>query len=91
MSSVSSKSTAMHSPGVSGAARRDGKTLNAGDLVWSGWRPQPPVQGREPRREDRRGVGWVRSTREGGESRWREGALLEDATLAGKEWGLWQR
>jgi|ERR1051325_2194636 hypothetical protein len=32
-----------------------------------------------------RGVGRAHSTAEGGESRWREGALLEDATPAGKE------
>jgi RNA-directed DNA polymerase len=32
-----------------------------------------------------RGVGRAHSTDEGGESRWREGALLEDATPAGKE------
>src|SRR6266511_1109384 len=35
-----------------------------------------------------RGVGRVRSTDEGGESRWREGALLEDATSARKELGI---
>src|SRR6266511_4761255 len=36
----------------------------------------------------RRGVGRVRITDEGGESRWREGALLEDATSARKELGI---
>ena len=34
-----------------------------------------------------RGVGRVHSTEEGGESRWREGALLDGATPAGKERG----
>jgi hypothetical protein len=52
--------------------------------------PQLSAQGREPRREGWRGIGWVRSTDEGGESRWREGALLDDATGAGKERGLWR-
>jgi hypothetical protein len=37
-----------------------------------------------------RGVGRVHCTREGGESRWREGALLDDASSAGKERGLWE-
>ena len=90
VSLVSSKITTTHFPGVAGAARHEGKALNAGDLARCGWRPQPSVQGREPRRGGRRGVGWVRSTCEGGESRWREGALLDDATDAGKEWGLWR-
>jgi hypothetical protein len=74
-SSVSSKTTTMRSPGVAGAARRDRKALNTGDLDRRGWLPRPSAQGREPRRKGRRGVGWVRSTDEGGESRWREGAL----------------
>lgn len=78
------------SSGVAGAARREGKALNTGDLDRSGWQPQPSAQGRKPRREGRRGVGRVRSTGEGGESRWREGALLDDATPAGKERRLWQ-
>ena len=37
-----------------------------------------------------REVGRVRSTGEGGESRSREGALLDDATTAVKERGLWR-
>jgi len=37
-----------------------------------------------------RGVGRVHSTDEGGESRWREGALLDGATPAGKERRLWR-
>ena len=35
------------------------------------------------------GVGRVRSTWEGGESRWREGALLDEATTVVKKRGLW--
>lgn len=79
-----------HSPGVAGAARRDRNALNTGDLDRCGWQPQPTAQGRKPRRADRRGVGRVRSTDEGGENRRREGALLDDATPAGKERRLWQ-
>jgi hypothetical protein len=37
-----------------------------------------------------REVGRVHGTSEGGESRWRDGALLEDATFAVKEGGLWE-
>ena len=77
-------------PGVAGTARREGKTLNVGDLDRSGWRPQPEAQGRKPRPWGRRGVGGVRSTCEGGESRWREGALLDGAYRAAKERGLWR-
>ena len=77
--------------GVIGAARREGKALNVGDLDRSGRRPRPQLQGRKPRAEGRREVGWVRSTSEGGENRWREGALLDGATSAGKERRLWER
>jgi hypothetical protein len=37
-----------------------------------------------------REVGRVHGTDEGGESRWRDGALLDDATSAAKERGLWE-
>lgn len=36
------------SPGVTGAARRERKALNTGDLVRCGWPPQPRQQGRKP-------------------------------------------
>ena len=78
------------SPGVAGVARRDRNALNVGDLAWCGRQPQLIAQGRKPRRSGRRGVGRVRSTDEGGESRWREGALLDAVTDAGKERRLWQ-
>ncbi|MSP59087.1 MAG: hypothetical protein EXR72_01890 [Myxococcales bacterium] len=45
---MGSKNAPTHSPGVAGAARRDGKALNTGDLVRCGWHPQPQAQGREP-------------------------------------------
>lgn len=43
------------------------------------------VQGASQGRRAGRGVGWVHGTGEGGESRWRDGALLDDATTAAKE------
>ena len=47
--------------------------------------PTTGHQGREPRTRAGRGVGRGRSTREGGESRWREGPLLDDASLQGRD------
>ncbi len=76
--------------GVAGTARRDRKALNVGDLDRSGRQPQPAVQGRELRLWTGRGVREARSTDESGESRWREGASLSNATPAGKERGLWR-
>lgn len=48
------------------------------------------AQGASQGRGAGRGVGRVHCTWEGGESRWRDGALLDDATSAGKEGGLWR-
>ena len=76
--------------GVTGTARCEGKALNVGGLDQRGRQPQPQAQGRKPRLAGWREVGWVRSTREGGESHWREGALLDEAFPAGKEWRLWR-
>jgi hypothetical protein len=77
------------------AGNQRGKVVEAAGSLRVGrdrrsWRLQPRAQGRKPRRVGRREVGRVRSTGEGGESRWREGALLDEANLARKERGLWQ-
>jgi len=45
---------------------------------------------RQPRQRVGREVGRVHGTGEGGESRWRNGALLDDVAIAVKERGLWQ-
>jgi RNA-directed DNA polymerase len=54
--------------------------LNAGDLDWSGLRPRPTTkaasQGEGPSEESDESMVPI----EGGESRWRDGALLDDAT-----------
>jgi hypothetical protein len=76
--------------GVAGTARREGKALNVGDLVWCGWLPQPLYQGRQTEAAGQRGVGGVHKTDEGGESRRRKGALPGDATPAGKDRRLWR-
>jgi hypothetical protein len=76
--------------GVTGTARREGRTLNVGDLDWRDDGCNSGYKAAGPRSWGQRGVGWVRSTCEGDESRWREGALLDDATYAGKEGRLWQ-
>lgn len=86
----SSTEAAAHITGETGTARREGNVTNVGDLDRCDWRLQPRAQGRKPRLMGRREVGRVRSTNEGGESRWREGALLDEANLARKERGLWQ-
>ena len=78
------------SPGVIGTARREGKALNTGDLDRRGLQPRTVAQGVSRGQGAGPGVGWVRSTEEGDESRWREGALLEEATAAGKERRLWR-
>src|SRR5713101_1915203 len=80
----------VRSPGVSGTARRDRNALNAGGLAWRGSQPRPDAQGRKPRWPGQARSRTVRSTGEGGESRWREGALLEEATPAGKDRRLWR-
>ena len=85
-----STKAAAHITGETGTARREGNATNVGDLDRCNWRLQPRAQGRKPRSGGRREVGRVRSTSEGGESRWREGALLDEANLARKERGLWQ-
>jgi hypothetical protein len=87
----SSTKAPVRSSGVAGTARRERNALNVGDLVASGWQPHPTEQDRKSRREGRRGVGGVHGTDEGGESRWRDGASLEEASEAGKEGRLWQR
>src|SRR5215212_3371376 len=78
------------SPGEAGAARCEGSALNTGDLDRRGQQPRPGVQGRKLRPPGRRGVGRVRSTGEGGETHWREGALPDEANRARKERGLWR-
>ena len=78
------------SSGVAGTARSKRKALNVRDLDRRGLQPQPSAQGRKPRRTGRREVGGARSTVEDGESRWREGASLGNATSAGKEGRLWR-
>jgi hypothetical protein len=45
---------------------------------------------RQPRPRVGREVGRVHGTDEGGESRWRDGALLDDVAGAVKERGLWR-
>ena len=76
--------------GVTGTARREGRALNVGDLDRCDDGRNAGHKAASRGAEAGRGVGWVRSTCEGDESRWREGALLDDATRAGKEGRLWR-
>jgi hypothetical protein len=76
--------------GVAGTARREGKTLNVGDLVGADGYRNCSTKVAKTEAAGLRGVGGAHSTEEGGESRWREGTPPGDATPAGKDRRLWR-
>lgn len=80
-----------HITGVAGTARREGKALNVGDLVWCGWQTaNRPTKVAKTEAAGQRGIGGAHRTDEGGESRWRKGTPPGDATPAGKDRRLWR-